>query len=283
LSGKIQDAGGIGGLLTITKRNNINTETYNVTYDANGNVSEYLGASNRISAHYEYSPFGNVIIMNGQEATIFAHRFSTKFIDQEYGLYYYGMRYYEPALGRWVNRDPIEEEGGNNIYAFINNKINDYDYLGLVNKKFPCGKCKVCVEDHGLGDKHLHVHWNCNPKAENCHGGGTASLPGWGPHGGGGGSHNWENAPDSVKDCVNKRMKYRYQSIELREEYNQQCCKQNKYTELVYDGLTYTSGCISVYATYKVLKICGGGTIGFLVGGGIPGATAGVLICVGTP
>ncbi len=33
-------------------------------------------------------------------------------------LSYYGLRYYNPELGRWVNRDPIRERGGLNVYGF---------------------------------------------------------------------------------------------------------------------------------------------------------------------
>ena len=48
------------------------------------------------------------------------------------GVHYYGYRYYKPDLGRWINRDPIEEEGGLNLYAIVdNNGQNMSDYLGL--------------------------------------------------------------------------------------------------------------------------------------------------------
>ncbi len=48
------------------------------------------------------------------------------------GMSDYGFRYYNPDLGRWVNRDPIEEEGGLNVYGFVgNDSINVIDYLGL--------------------------------------------------------------------------------------------------------------------------------------------------------
>ena len=44
---------------------------------------------------------------------------------------YYGYRYYDPKTGRWPSRDPIEEEGGENIYSFVfNNSFSLYDYLG---------------------------------------------------------------------------------------------------------------------------------------------------------
>jgi len=36
-------------------------------------------------------------------------------------VHYYGLRYYNPELGRWVNRDPIGEKGGVNVYGFVNN------------------------------------------------------------------------------------------------------------------------------------------------------------------
>jgi RHS repeat-associated protein len=38
-------------------------------------------------------------------------RFSTKFTDNEFGLLYYGHRYYNPSTGRWPNRDPLGEPG----------------------------------------------------------------------------------------------------------------------------------------------------------------------------
>jgi hypothetical protein len=45
---------------------------------------------------------------------------------------YYGFRYYDPETGRWPNRDPIEEQGGYNLYGFIwNDGIGLVDILGL--------------------------------------------------------------------------------------------------------------------------------------------------------
>ncbi len=50
----------------------------------------------------------------------------------ESGMPYYGYRYYNPELGRWVNRDPIGERGGLNLHIFtINTPINRKDPLGL--------------------------------------------------------------------------------------------------------------------------------------------------------
>ena len=43
----------------------------------------------------------------------------------------YGYRYYDPLTGRWPSRDPIEEEGGLNLYGFVGNGgTNETDFLG---------------------------------------------------------------------------------------------------------------------------------------------------------
>ena len=66
-------------------------------------------------------PFGNIIDFGGSEAGENPFRFSTKYLDDETRLVYFGHRFYSAELGRWLNRDPIEEEGGFNIYAFVEN------------------------------------------------------------------------------------------------------------------------------------------------------------------
>jgi RHS repeat-associated protein len=43
----------------------------------------------------------------------------------------YGYRYYDPLTGRWPSRDPIEEEGGINLYGFVvNDGVNSFDLHG---------------------------------------------------------------------------------------------------------------------------------------------------------
>lgn len=44
----------------------------------------------------------------------------------------YAYRYYDPVTGRWPSRDPIEEDGGLNLYKFVfNSPQNWIDRLGL--------------------------------------------------------------------------------------------------------------------------------------------------------
>jgi YD repeat protein len=52
--------------------------------------------------------------------------------DEEPALVYYNYRFYNPKDGRWINRDPIAEEGGWNLYGFVdNNSIDSFDRSGL--------------------------------------------------------------------------------------------------------------------------------------------------------
>jgi len=112
--------------------------TYVPTYDGNGNVTRLLNSANSaVLASYEYGPFGNLRRFSGNLALVNPIRFSSQYQDPS-GLIYYGLRYYSPSLGRWINRDPIGVEGGVNLYGFVgNDPINNIDPLGLAT--FPEG------------------------------------------------------------------------------------------------------------------------------------------------
>jgi RHS repeat-associated protein len=167
LSGTLQGAGGIGGLLRLDDTDDV----YFYTCDANGNVSELIDDSGNTDAHYEYTPFGSQVVATGPCAAENPFRFSTKYREEEIELYYYGFRYYSPRLGRWLNRDPllgqayasgvlpgavrrlnVTWEGSE--YAFCNsNPIGTYDLLGL------CVVHLNCVLQNELGDCHKdYVH-----------------------------------------------------------------------------------------------------------------------------
>jgi RHS repeat-associated protein len=113
LSGTQQGAGGIGGLLSVMR----NGATYYPCYDANGNISEYVDASGAVVAHREYDAYGNTVASSGQMVNDFNFWFSSKYLDQETGLYYYGFRYYSAESGRWASRDPLGEIGWWSMYS----------------------------------------------------------------------------------------------------------------------------------------------------------------------
>jgi RHS repeat-associated protein len=116
-----EGAGGIAGLLRTRLHSPTGSADYYPTYDANGNVSEYVDSTGSVVAHYEYSPFGRGTVASGTMASSFAFRFSTKYVDTETALYYYGYRYYDPRAGRWLSRDPIGEIGGSNLRTLVDN------------------------------------------------------------------------------------------------------------------------------------------------------------------
>ena len=59
-------------------------------------------------------------------------RFSCEYADNELGLIYYNYRYLNPHDGRWINRDPVEEKDGWNLYSFVKNATTLHsDSLGL--------------------------------------------------------------------------------------------------------------------------------------------------------
>jgi RHS repeat-associated protein len=82
-------------------------------------------------ARYAYDPFGDQLTSVGPAAGLNRYRFSSKEWQPNAGLYYYGYRFCEPNLQRWINQDPIGEEGGINLYTIlINNPINNIDLFG---------------------------------------------------------------------------------------------------------------------------------------------------------
>ena len=130
LSGTLYGADGIGGLLCLRKNG---SEVYVPLYDGMGNVVQYVDKYGSLVAQYEYDAFGNTIRKSGAKADELKMRFSTKYHDDEAGLYYFGHRFYSPRIARWLTRDPIEEDGGLNLYVVCgNDTINKYDPNGCI-------------------------------------------------------------------------------------------------------------------------------------------------------
>ena len=126
-----------------------------------GNLSTLLdSADGSLDAKYEYGAFGEPLRVGGTSiAAENPFRYSTKYTDvdgarkrvdgdaegvarraeeagapwalmRQTGLIYYGFRCYSPSLGRFLNRDPLGEAGGSNLYAFVeNDPVNGWDRL----------------------------------------------------------------------------------------------------------------------------------------------------------
>lgn len=126
-SGSIHGAGGIGGLLARTDGNG--STFYHA--DGAGDVTALMDGNENIVARYEYDPFGRLIGRWGLLADANRYRFSSKEISPVSGLYYYGFRFYDPTPSRWLNRDPMGEYGGINLFEPVcNSPLNCVDSDG---------------------------------------------------------------------------------------------------------------------------------------------------------
>jgi len=125
LSGSIEGAGGIGGLLMRSHGySGGNWSTHNAYHsDANGNVTALMSSAGVLQASYKYNPYGGLISSSGSLAGANTMRFSSKpailSATGAWGFYYYGYRFYDPGMQRWLNRDPLGEEGAVNLYSFV--------------------------------------------------------------------------------------------------------------------------------------------------------------------
>lgn len=128
---------GAGGLVMFSTT----TGTYFPTYDGNGNVTGLVnGSDGTLVARYEYGPFGNMFRMSGSIASVNRFRFSSKWQDDQSDLIYYGFRWYSSYNGRWLSRDPIVEQGGLNLFSFVENTpVTETDSTGLTILRFNYG------------------------------------------------------------------------------------------------------------------------------------------------
>ncbi|MBV8278127.1 MAG: hypothetical protein JO170_23095, partial [Verrucomicrobia bacterium] len=80
------------------------------------NLTDNTGA---IQAQLDYGPYGELTELTGQIQPDFAY--TGLFYHQRSGLYFAEYRAYDSGLKRWLNRDPIREVGGINLYDYVSN------------------------------------------------------------------------------------------------------------------------------------------------------------------
>lgn len=137
LSGSLEGAGGIGGLLALSDHKSQILDHAYYRSDGNGNVTCLADTNQLVVARYLYDPFGNTISSAGSRADVNRHRFSSKEWHASSGM---------PGLQRWFSRDPLGEAGfetsrkqnrtvsgaGSNLYQFVhNNPTIRFDSFGL--------------------------------------------------------------------------------------------------------------------------------------------------------
>jgi RHS repeat-associated protein len=105
-----------------------NTPLYYVK-DHLGSVTDVIDAQGKRLGELDYGPYGESVKSAGQTTDF---RYAGMFHLPEAGLYLTHYRLYDPNTGRWLNRDPIGETGGFNLYGYVGgNPVNQKDILGL--------------------------------------------------------------------------------------------------------------------------------------------------------
>ncbi len=111
-----------------------------------GSVTDTLTPDGRAVTHTEYGPYGELVKSQGRAE----YRSDFGYAGMQYhaasGMYLTLFRAYDPGTGRWVSRDPIGEDGGGNLYAYVGgNPVSFADPLGLCRD---CDKSRKLAWDY---------------------------------------------------------------------------------------------------------------------------------------
>ena len=130
---------GLDGITGFRHRNASGvTQTYYYRKNIFGDILYVLDDRGVKVAEYTYDAFGNATILHniGGVATLNPFRYRGYYFDNETGLYYLNVRYYDPEVGRFISQDNVAELdlvtlNGLNLFAYCgNNPIMNVDPNG---------------------------------------------------------------------------------------------------------------------------------------------------------
>ena len=91
-------------------------------FDPQGNATHLMDDDGLVLAHLAYDAWGQR--MSGNNPTPYGYKGQWGYYtDAETGLLLLTHRYYDPATGRFLTRDPFGFEGGINLYAYVGNGV----------------------------------------------------------------------------------------------------------------------------------------------------------------
>lgn len=118
---------GLGAEIGATIFAFINGRIYVPIHDQRGNIIAFLDRYKNVTEAYRYTAYGEELTGN----TFSPWRFSSKRVDDETNYSYFGRRYYDPKLGRWISTDPRGFGDGPNLYAYVKNcPLTAFDLYG---------------------------------------------------------------------------------------------------------------------------------------------------------
>jgi RHS repeat-associated protein len=127
-SGTIGGAGGIGGILAAWHTNNV---SYFYRPDGLGNITEVVQTNGVIVRSQRYSPYGKIISSTGTYNQVLG--LQSKVAHARSETVFFGGRFYNPATGTWLSRDPSGEGSGVNLYQYCySSPLSFYDPDGEV-------------------------------------------------------------------------------------------------------------------------------------------------------
>ncbi|HEY9684990.1 MAG TPA: RHS repeat-associated core domain-containing protein [Oculatellaceae cyanobacterium] len=104
--------------------------SYFYNKDVLGSIREMTDSSANIQAQSNYDPFGRVSQLQGAQFSDF--QYAGYYLHRPSGLALTLARAYSSSFGRWINRDPIGEAGGVNMYTYaLNEPMSISDPSGL--------------------------------------------------------------------------------------------------------------------------------------------------------
>ena len=118
---------GIDEPIAVTK----GSSTYFYHQDGLGSVTDLTDSAGATAKSYAYDAYGNILESPGTLEQ--PYTYTGRELDSESGLYYYRARYYDPASGRFLQKDPLGLRNGEfTLYAYVlGNPTNLIDPLGL--------------------------------------------------------------------------------------------------------------------------------------------------------
>ena len=134
--------------------------------DALNSTAILTDSSGNVVERYRYTAFGQPSIFDTNSTLLTSSSYGNRFAFQgrewfaELNLTDHRNRYYSPELNRWLNRDSIAEDGGVNLYEYVeNNPLNLTDHYGLYydivvgvpppSSPYCLAACVVNGPDHG--------------------------------------------------------------------------------------------------------------------------------------
>ena len=102
-------------------------------FDERGTTAQRLNSASTVLSYHRADVYGTLTSSVATTDPYAGHRAQLGYYrDAETGLYLCGARYYDPAYGRFINRDPIGQAGGLNLYGYAGtNPANLADPMGL--------------------------------------------------------------------------------------------------------------------------------------------------------